>query len=155
MSRRRRRGSSRATPVWGGSSGRSGGRPEEQQFGFVASVGISTSGRRPAASCRHSCAAPAGKRNGRVTQVVPDGEAPGQPMEFHGSVRHHQVSSSVGRCRRGGAGSIWVHGVLVGGRSEGRQWEKPAPAGRPATGLGVDAEGRAGAWSWRGGRRHR
>jgi hypothetical protein len=76
-------------------------------------------------------------------------------MEFHGSVRHHQVSSSVGRCRRGDAGSIWVHGVIVGGRSEGRRWGEPASAGRPAAGavpeLEVEGEGGGTGRAWRQG----
>jgi hypothetical protein len=117
--RRRRRGSSRVAAVWGGSGGRCGDRHEEQQLGFVASASSSTSVRRPPAflhaSCCNSCAPPAGKRHGCAALVVPDSGAPGQPVEFYVSARHHQVSPSVGCCRRGDEDSS----VLFGDTSSG------------------------------------
>lgn len=90
----------------------------------MASAGSSSSVRRPPAflhaSCCNSCAPPAGKRHGCAALVVPDSGAPGQPVEFYVSARHHQVSPSVGCCRRGDEDS----GVLFGDTSSGPRQRK-------------------------------
>jgi hypothetical protein len=148
--RRTRRGSSRVAAVWGGSGGRCGDRHEEQQFGFVAGAGSSTSGRRPPAflraSCCNSCAPPAGERHGCAALVVPDGEAPGQPGVVPRLGRASPgllLRGALQERRRVGAGSTWVHGVLAGGRSERRRRVKPTPTGWTCCGK---------EWGWSGGR---